>query len=104
MLIFIWLYRLVRRCAPGATRTHTGRILSPLPLPIGLRGLAGVNFTRSAPVGLGVGVCRITLLVGTCLAWCRYAAVSAFVPLQRQEDPGDRSGYRGPRAAASARC
>ena len=24
--------------APGATRTHTGRILSPLPLPIGLRG------------------------------------------------------------------
>ncbi len=26
--------------APGATRTHTGRILSPLPLPIGLRGLA----------------------------------------------------------------
>jgi integrase len=25
--------------APGATRTHTGRILSPLPLPIGLRGL-----------------------------------------------------------------
>ena len=29
--------------APGATRTHTGRILSPLPLPIGLRGLVGVS-------------------------------------------------------------
>ncbi|SFQ67078.1 Site-specific recombinase XerD [Amycolatopsis arida] len=28
----------IERSAPGATRTHTGRILSPLPLPIGLRG------------------------------------------------------------------
>lgn len=26
--------------APGAIRTHTGRVLSPLPLPVGLRGLA----------------------------------------------------------------
>ena len=25
-------------CAPGQTRTDTGRILSPLPLPIGLQG------------------------------------------------------------------
>ena len=25
--------------APGETRTHTGRVLNPLPLPIGLRGL-----------------------------------------------------------------
>ena len=25
-------------CAPGAIRTHTGRVLNPLPLPIGLRG------------------------------------------------------------------
>src|SRR5690606_21535085 len=24
--------------APGETRTHTGRVLNPLPLPIGLRG------------------------------------------------------------------
>ncbi len=30
--------------APGATRTHTGRILSPLPLPIGLRGPAGALY------------------------------------------------------------
>jgi site-specific DNA recombinase len=36
--------------APGATRTHTGRILSPLPLPIGLRGpgpLVGLRSTSS---------------------------------------------------------
>ena len=38
MVILIRLFYLVRGGAPGATRTHTGRILSPLPLPIGLRG------------------------------------------------------------------
>ena len=27
--------------APGATRTHTARVLNPLPLPIGVRGRAG---------------------------------------------------------------
>ncbi len=27
--------------APGAIRTHTGRVLSPLPLPVGLRGRRG---------------------------------------------------------------
>ena len=27
--------------APGATRTHTARVLNPLPLPIGVRGQAG---------------------------------------------------------------
>jgi site-specific DNA recombinase len=27
--------------APGESRTHTGRVLNPLPLPVGLRGLAG---------------------------------------------------------------
>jgi hypothetical protein len=26
------------RGAPGGSRTHTGRVLSPLPLPVGLRG------------------------------------------------------------------
>lgn len=26
--------------APGETRTHTGRVLNPLPLPIGLLGRA----------------------------------------------------------------
>src|SRR5437660_12881524 len=34
--------------APTGTRTQTGRILSPLPLPIGLRGLA-LNLAR--PLG-----------------------------------------------------
>ena len=33
--------------APGATRTHTARVLNPLPLPIGVRGRAGV--ARRAP-------------------------------------------------------
>src|SRR4051794_35717288 len=31
----------VRAGAPGATRTHTARVLNPLPLPIGVRGRAG---------------------------------------------------------------
>jgi hypothetical protein len=30
---------LIREGAPGAIRTHTGRVLNPLPLPVGLRGL-----------------------------------------------------------------
>jgi hypothetical protein len=33
--------------APGAIRTHTGRVLNPLPLPVGLRGLAGDDSTGS---------------------------------------------------------
>ncbi len=33
--------------APGEIRTHTGRVLNPLPLPVGLRGRRGVNFTGS---------------------------------------------------------
>lgn len=35
-------------CAPGATRTHTGRFLRPLPLPIGLRG-RDVRTLREGP-------------------------------------------------------
>nr|CTQ91107.1 Recombinase [Kibdelosporangium sp. MJ126-NF4] len=89
--------------APGATRTHTGRILSPLPLPIGLRGLAGGNFTRSGSSPSGVGVCRITLLVTASSLLPRYAAVSGFRHPYSEEDPGDRSGYRGP-CAASRSC
>jgi hypothetical protein len=42
---------MVEPSAPGATRTHTGRILSPLPLPIGLRGrdvrLYATSLTRA---------------------------------------------------------
>ncbi len=34
-------------CAPGEIRTHTGRVLNPLPLPVGLRGRCAVNFTGS---------------------------------------------------------
>ena len=33
-LISIRLLRLVRRCAPGATRTHTGRVCSDIPLSV----------------------------------------------------------------------
>ena len=36
------------RCAPGGSRTHTGRVLSPLPLPVGLRGRVGGWITVSA--------------------------------------------------------
>ena len=43
----------VNCCAPGEIRTHTGRVLNPLPLPIGLRGRGvagpGVRRTRGAP-------------------------------------------------------
>lgn len=35
-------------CAPGGTRTHTERILSPSPLPIGLRGHTRQNCTPPA--------------------------------------------------------
>jgi hypothetical protein len=38
---------LVGESAPGAIRTHTGRVLNPLPLPVGLRGLAPGNSTGS---------------------------------------------------------
>ncbi len=31
--------------APGEIRTHTGRVLNPLPLPVGLRGRSAGNFT-----------------------------------------------------------
>ena len=34
--------------APGATRTHTARVLNPLPLPIGVRGRAGVPGSPSS--------------------------------------------------------
>ncbi|GAB3391532.1 hypothetical protein GCM10027360_81850 [Amycolatopsis echigonensis] len=34
--------------APGEIRTHTGRVLNPLPLPVGLRGRSAGNFTGSA--------------------------------------------------------
>jgi site-specific DNA recombinase len=30
-------------CAPGEIRTHTGRVLNPLPLPVGLRGRDAVT-------------------------------------------------------------
>ncbi len=34
--------------APGETRTHTGRVLNPLPLPIGLLGLTGRDVSASS--------------------------------------------------------
>ena len=38
--------------APGEIRTHTGRVLNPLPLPVGLRGRSAGNFTGPAlPAG-----------------------------------------------------
>ena len=37
--------------APGATRTHTARVLNPLPLPIGVRGRAGGAGSREQPSG-----------------------------------------------------
>src|SRR5688500_16465931 len=40
--------------APGATRTHTARVLNPLPLPIGVRGRAGVT---GCPSSLAVRCC-----------------------------------------------
>lgn len=43
--------KLVQTRAPGAIRTHTGRVLNPLPLPVGLRGLAGDDFTGSVAAG-----------------------------------------------------
>lgn len=44
--------------APGATRTHTGRILSPLPLPIGLRGPLSISVHRTRSVSLRRTVVR----------------------------------------------
>ncbi len=41
--------------APGATRTHTGRILSPLPLPIGLRGRCAEHGTPEVINTVGRG-------------------------------------------------
>ena len=32
------LAKRLKTSAPGETRTHTGRVLNPLPLPIGLQG------------------------------------------------------------------
>ena len=37
--------------APGATRTHTARVLNPLPLPIGVRGRAGAARLLEQPSG-----------------------------------------------------
>ena len=34
--------------APGETRTHTGRVLNPLPLPIGLLGRTGRDVSASS--------------------------------------------------------
>ena len=34
--------------APGETRTHTGRVLNPLPLPIGLLGRTGKDVSASS--------------------------------------------------------
>lgn len=34
--------------APGEIRTHTGRVLNPLPLPVGLRGRSAGNSTGPA--------------------------------------------------------
>ena len=39
---------LSRDGAPGETRTHTGRVLNPLPLPIGLLGRRAKVY-RSSP-------------------------------------------------------
>src|SRR5690242_18129500 len=45
-------FRLVIWGAPGEIRTHTGRVLNPLPLPVGLRGLDAVTLRdhRTHPV------------------------------------------------------
>lgn len=44
--------------APGESRTHTGRVLNPLPLPVGLRGRARGETLRDR-VGAGLqGSCR----------------------------------------------
>ena len=39
-------------CAPGAIRTHTGRVLNPLPLPLGYGGLHRVLTLRDRDEGL----------------------------------------------------
>ena len=43
--------RRIQHSAPGATRTHTARVLNPLPLPIGVRGRAGRAGSRISLAG-----------------------------------------------------
>ena len=44
----------VEPCAPGGIRTHTARILRPLPLPFGIRGRKGVpDGIRTRTAGMG---------------------------------------------------
>ena len=50
---------LLKHCAPSRTRTDTGRILSPLPLPIGLWGPGGECSARKPDPGH-----RIPLKIG----------------------------------------
>jgi hypothetical protein len=51
--------------APGGGRTHTGRILSPLPLPVGLRGRCVQATGHELLGGLDIGSARLhSRLVG----------------------------------------
>ena len=115
--------------APGESRTHTGRVLNPLPLPVGLRGRARGETLRDRPWGGLQGSCRRSRVLSvtgayrcSCWLWrtsswrrpgCCHpvnvvlitARVRSSAALRRyaegsdrsiQEDPGDRSGCRGP--------
>ena len=61
------------RCAPGGGRTHTWRILSPLPLPLGYRGDAQTKLTERKSTGFGEDLLHRPRLEysgkGVLLAW-----------------------------------